>query len=344
MIVLYLLAGLLGAGLAYQVLGLYLDARRFPPPGRMVDVGSCRLHLQEQGNGKPIVVLEAGIASTSLAWALVQPRISEFTRVVSYDRAGLGWSDACKTPRNVETMVCELAALLENADIPPPYILVGHSFGGLLIRAYAYLRPHEVAGLVFIDPVCVSCWADYGANEMRRLRYGAQFSRRGALLARLGIVRAALTVLASGGRRLPKLIAKASASHATGVMSDLVGQVQKLPPAVWPMVRSHWSNAKCFRSMAAHLECLPEAARVVLRMPIPEAIPFLILSAANATAAELEEREALAQKNSRGGHLRIENTGHWIQLERPDAIVRAIHSLILGDTDKTPIDGARGGE
>ena len=160
----------MGAGLAYQALGLYFDARRYPPPGRVVDIGSCRLHLYEQGSGKPAVVLESGIASSSLAWALVQPRVAEFTRVVSYDRAGLGWSRASKQPRKMETMLSELAALLENANIPPPYILVGHSFGGLLIRAYAYLRPQEVAGLVLVDPVCVSSWADCTPNEMRRLR------------------------------------------------------------------------------------------------------------------------------------------------------------------------------
>jgi pimeloyl-ACP methyl ester carboxylesterase len=290
------------------------------------------------------VVLESGIASTSLAWALVQPRIAEFTRVVSYDRAGLGWSARCQAPRQVETMISELATLLGSANIPPPYILVGHSFGGLLIRAFAHLRPQEVAGLVFVDPVCVSCWAHCAPNEMRRLRYGAQFSRRGALLARLGIVRAALAMLAAGGRRLPKLIAKASAPHATGVMSDLVGQVQKLPPALWPIVRSHWSNSKCFRSMAAHLECLPGAARTVLQMPIPEEVPFLILSASNAKAAELEERDGLAQKNSRGSHLKIENAGHWIQLERPDAVIDAVRTLISRDSDKTLIDGAKGWE
>jgi pimeloyl-ACP methyl ester carboxylesterase len=195
-----------------------------------------------------------------------------------------------------------------------------------------------------VDPVCVSCWAQCARNELRRLRYGAQFSRRGALLARLGIVRAALAMLASGGRRLPKLIAKASAPHATGVMSDLVGQVQKLPPALWPMVRSHWSNSKCFVSMAAHLECLPEAAREVLGMKIPEGIPFVILSASNATAAELKERDALARENSGGQHLKIENTGHWMQLERPEAVVDAIHSLVSGDKSKTLIDGARGWE
>lgn len=331
MIILYLVAALVVAGLTYQALGLYLDARRFPALGRMIDIGRCRLHLYEQGTGEPIVILESGIASTSLAWALVQPRIAEFARVASYDRAGLGWSSDCKAPRNLESMVSELTALLQAANLAPPYILAGHSFGGLLIRAYAYLRPKEVAGLVFVDPVCVSCWACCGAYELRRLNYGALFSRRGAVLARFGIVRAALAILALGGRRLPKLIARASAPRAAGdLMSNLVGQVQKLPPALWPMVRSHWSNPKCFRSMAAHLEALPDAARAVLAMPIPEKIPFLILSASNATPAELEERDMLVEKHATARHLRIEKTGHWIQLERPDAVISAVRELISG--------------
>lgn len=345
MLFLYLLAALLGAGLAYQSLGLYLDARRMPPPGRIFDIGSSRLHLFEQGTGEPAVILESGIASTSLAWALVQPEIAKFARVASYDRAGLGWSSDCRTPRSVEAMVSELAALLKAAQLAPPYLLVGHSFGGLLIRAYTHLHPREVAGLVFIDPVCLSCWADSSPYDKRRIHYGAQFSRRGALLARFGVVRAALALLASGGRRLPKLIARLSAPRAAStVMSNLVGQVQKLPPAVWPMIRSHWSNSKCFRGMAAHLECLPAAARTVLRMPIPREIPFIILSASNATPAELEERDALARETANGRHLITENSGHWIQLERPEVVIGAVRELVRDFPSNSPIDGARGRE
>src|SRR5579863_7674751 len=112
MMILYLLAGLIGAGLIYQAFGQFFDTRRFPPPGRVIDIGPFALHLHEQGSGRPVAILESGIASTSLAWALVQPRIAEFTRVVSYDRAGLGWSGECKRARKVEQMASDLATLL----------------------------------------------------------------------------------------------------------------------------------------------------------------------------------------------------------------------------------------
>lgn len=343
--VVYFLAALLGAGLLYQALGRHSDRRRFPPLGRILDIGACRLHLHEQGAAEPVVVLESGIASTSLAWALVQPRIAEFARVLSYDRAGLGWSSTCRAPRTLEGMVSELAALLRAANIPPPYVLVGHSFGGLLIRAFAFLHPDEVAGLVFVDPVCVSCWANTTPHDLRRLSYGAKFSRRGAWLARFGVVRAALAMLAAGSRSLPKLIARASAPGAAGnLMTNLVGQVRKLPPELWPMIRCHWSDPKCFQSMAAHLASLPAAARAAIAMPVPASIPLVILSAENATPAEIAERQALVRENPMSRHLRVENTGHWIHLERPDAVIGAVRELASNFLRERLIDGARGRE
>src|SRR5579859_6658823 len=118
---------------------------RYPPPGRMLDVGGRRLHVYETGQGSPTVLLEAGIAATSLSWRPVQDAIARFARVASYDRAGLGWSDAAST-LTLNQQVDDLHALL--AELPPPYILVGHSFGGLIIRAYASRYPSETAGLV----------------------------------------------------------------------------------------------------------------------------------------------------------------------------------------------------
>ena len=328
MIIVYILAGLLGLGVIYQALSSYIDARRLPPLGRVVDVGACRLHVYEQGTGGPVVVLESGIAASSISWALVQPKVAEFARAASYDRAGLGWSGKCVTPRTMEQMVSELSALLVTAKLQPPYILAGHSFGGLLIRGYAHLRPGEVAGLVFVDPVSINHWGRCDPNEIRRLEAGARLSRRGAFLAQFGVVRAALAVLAAGGRRVPALIARASARRATGLMSNMVGQIQKLPPVFWPMVRSHWSNPKSFRAMAAHLECLPGSARAALEMPISASIPFIILSASTATPAELQERDWWTQENQRARHVVIEDTGHWLQLERPDAVVSAIRELV----------------
>jgi pimeloyl-ACP methyl ester carboxylesterase len=326
-ILLCIVGALLGAALSYQALSSYIDARRFPPLGRLVDTGSCHLHLHQAGTGGPVVVLESGIAATSISWALVQGQVAEFTQVASYDRAGLGWSGQCARLPTVKQMVSELATLLAKAELPPPYILVGHSFGGLIIRAYAHLRPAEVAGLVFVDPVSLRFWSGCAPNDLERLRTGATLSRRGAFLARFGIVRAALAVLAAGGRRVPGFIARASARRATGLISNIVGQMQKLPPMYLPMIRSHWSGTKPFRALAAYLECLPASARAALYMQVPTTIPFVILSAASATPAELQERDAWTRQRQHARHTVIENTGHWLQLERPDVVADAIREL-----------------
>src|SRR5437016_1624633 len=120
------------------------DRRRLQPPGRLIrtkDDGA--LYLQEQGQGSPTVLLESGLAASSLSWALVQPHVAEFAHVCSYDRAGFGWSCPSATSRTVENITSELNALLKNAGLRPPYILVGHSFGGLLVRAFAHLHPDD---------------------------------------------------------------------------------------------------------------------------------------------------------------------------------------------------------
>jgi pimeloyl-ACP methyl ester carboxylesterase len=323
-ILLALLLGLLAAGIAYQAIGSYYDTRRFPAPGRFINVGRCSLHIHQQGTGQPAVVLEAGIAGSSLGWALVQPKLAAFTTVCSYDRAGLGWSGGCSLPRTVQQMASELKTLLSRADLPGPYILVGHSFGGLLIRAYANLMPDDVAGLVFVDPVSLDHWVNCEPGEKRRLRLGARLSRRGAILARAGIVRAALTALASGGKHFPKLVARTTAGKATGFMERLIGEVRKLPPEVLPIVRAHWSRPKGFHAMAAYLESLPDCARIAAQMPIPPRIPSIILSASTATEHELNERDSWIRGLAFGRHARMEEGGHWLQLDQPDNVVAAV--------------------
>jgi pimeloyl-ACP methyl ester carboxylesterase len=327
-LLLAIIAGLFAAGISYQLLGTLRDRRRFIAPGRLIRVGPCRLHLHEQGAGDPAVVLESGIAGSSLSWAVVQPEIAKFTRVCSYDRAGLGWSEECLAPRTVAQMVSELNSLLQQDGISPPYVLVGHSFGGLLIRAYAHLRPEEVAGLVFVDPVSLEYWANCSAEEQQRLRLGARLSRRGAWLARLGVVRLTLAALVSGGRFFPKLLTRATAGQGTKVVENLLGEVQKLPQEVWPMICSHWSSPKCFHALASYLQVLPESARAALRMPIPPHIPFVILSASNARDEELKERESWVQQSRAGRHIRVERSGHWVQLEQPDLVVGAVREMV----------------
>ena len=121
-------------------------------PGTFVDVGSHRLHIHCTGRGSPAVVFESGLGSTSLDWVNVQPEVSRFTRACSYDRAGYGWSESGPEPRHADRIAGELDRLLVRADVPPPYVLVGHSFGGLAVRLFvARKEPRAVAGLVLVD-------------------------------------------------------------------------------------------------------------------------------------------------------------------------------------------------
>jgi pimeloyl-ACP methyl ester carboxylesterase len=125
--------------------------RRYAPAGQMVDVGGYRLHMHMEGEGRPKVVLDSGAGGFSLAWELVRPAIAKATRVVAYDRAGLGWSDPSPRPRTADVMAEELHALLTNGNVPGPYILVGHSLGGPVARQFAARHPGEIAGLVMVD-------------------------------------------------------------------------------------------------------------------------------------------------------------------------------------------------
>lgn len=123
-----------------------------PPPGRLIDIGGYRLQINCTGKGKPTAILLAGAGDFSFDWALVQPELSRSMRVCSYDRAGAAWSDLGPTPRTMRQEVYELRRLLQQAGVRGPYVLVGHSYGGLLARVYAESYPRDVAGMVLVDP------------------------------------------------------------------------------------------------------------------------------------------------------------------------------------------------
>lgn len=125
-----------------------------PPPGKLIDMGGWRLHLNctgEVSDSQPTVVLEAGVGDFSVEWSLVQPRVARFARACSYDRAGSAWSDLGPRPRTMHQIVWELHTLLEKAGERGPYLLVGHSWGGMLVQVYAMTYPADVAGMVLVD-------------------------------------------------------------------------------------------------------------------------------------------------------------------------------------------------
>jgi pimeloyl-ACP methyl ester carboxylesterase len=143
----------LGSATAIQQALTVRDRRRYPPPGLHVDVDGHPMHLQIRGpdSSGPTVVLEAGMGSFSPNWYWVQQELDGAVRSVAYDRAGLGWSRPSRRPRDAQTIAIELRDALREAGIEPPYVLAGHSFGGLPVRAFADLYPELTAGLVLVD-------------------------------------------------------------------------------------------------------------------------------------------------------------------------------------------------
>ena len=127
-------------------------------PGNKIDVGGYNLYIDCKGEGSPAVILESGLEGDVVTWKDVPPEVAKFTRVCRYDRAGLAHSDYGPMPRNAELTAQDLHTLLTKVDIAPPYILVGHSFGGLLIRRYAFDFPNEVAGMIFVDSLQEDWW------------------------------------------------------------------------------------------------------------------------------------------------------------------------------------------
>jgi pimeloyl-ACP methyl ester carboxylesterase len=142
---------LAASGATYEAIMTAGDAKRYPPPGQLVDVGGHRLHLHCVGEGSPTVVLDAGLGAFSLDWGAVQPEIATSTRVCAYDRAGLGWSEPGPLPRSPQQFADELHVLLTNADVEGPYVLAVHSISGKTARLFASQHPNDVAGMVFVD-------------------------------------------------------------------------------------------------------------------------------------------------------------------------------------------------
>jgi pimeloyl-ACP methyl ester carboxylesterase len=298
-----------------------------PPPGELIDVGGHRLHAVCRGDGRPAVILEAGIAASSLSWARVLPELAAFTRACAYDRAGLAWSEPATSPRTFARILDDLDALIGAVAVTPPVILVGHSFGSLIIRGFAARHPERVAGLVLVDPPME--WIVEGAPSRTRLLRGArQLSGVGALLARVGVVRAALSLLSSGRPGAPRLFVRIFGPTAARTLERLVGEVRKLPPDLHPVVQALWCQPKCFHAMRDYLAVLEIEAAVIAAAAPPRDIPVVVISGAHQAAAEVERHEQLAAASARGRHVIAAKGAHWIPFDEPEVIVGAVRTLL----------------
>lgn len=329
-----MVAGAAALGLVYQAIGTWRDARRIRPPGTMVAVGRTRYHVNVTGSGGPVVVLEAGIAASSLSWAIVQRELAQCTTVLSYDRGGLGWSDRVRAPRTPGRLAEELHALLAALALPPPYVLVGHSFGGLVVRAFAATYPRETAALVFCDALHPGEWSHPTPHQRRMVAGGVLFSRIGALLATFGVVRFALAMLSRGRATAGKAVLGAFGKGATTVVSRIVGEVAKIPPELRPLMRAQWSRPKAFLGMAAYLKTLRESSlEIAAAAPLSE-FPLVVLSAGRNDPPAMERQRELAQLCPGGRHLVLPECGHWVQLDAPSEVARAVRELVEQCRDK----------
>jgi pimeloyl-ACP methyl ester carboxylesterase len=275
------------------------------------------------------VVLEAGIAASSLTWSRVQPRIAQFSRVCSYDRAGLAWSESASTPRSMSALIEELRTLLDRTGEPPPYVLVGHSFGGLIIRAFARAYPTEIAGLVFVDPLHPEEWCDPLPEQRQMLRGGIFLSKVGAGLARLGVVRVCLTLLSGGSPAVPQRFSRLLGRRATALLERMVDEVQKLPAEALPAVQAHWSHPKAFRGMWQHLAAIPDCCAMVSNgADAFRDIPVVVFSAGARDPRWREADRRLANASASGRHIMSPKGGHWVHLDEPQLVVDAIHDVI----------------
>lgn len=338
MIFLWILLALAIAGIVFQMIGLARSSRQYLPPGRMIDVGGRRLHAICAGEGSPTVVLEAGIAASSLSWARVQREVATFTRVCAYDRAGLAWSDTAPHRPTLARVLDDLHALLTKGQIAAPYVLVGHSYGGFVVSAYAARHPEQVAGLVFVDMPAPGEWIQISRQQARLLWGGIHLSRLGGVLARVGLVRACLALLSGRAPAVPRHFVKVFGPTTSRTLERLVGEVRKLPPEMHPVVQALWCQPKCFRAMADYLSLLEETAAAVAHLTPPRDLPLVVISSYDQPAARIREHAAIARHSSRGRHIIAKRSGHWVQLDEPELVVTAIREVVEAARGMAPLN------
>ncbi len=318
-------AVLLFAGAIYQHLGSRRDRKRFTGSGRWVSVGrGCDLYLFASGAGEPTVVFESGIGATHLNWRHIQESTEPFAATVSYDRAGLGWSGRCQTARTPANVAAELHEMLRGAEIRPPFILVGHSFGGLVMRRFALLYPDEVAGVLLVDPMRCEEWPPLEPSKQSQLDMGKKLLRYAMPITQCGLARLAVTLLFCRAAKLSKQLAGAALPNGHHVLHRITTEVRKMPREIWPVVAAHWSRPAFYAGIRSHLQSIPDTVREMhIAEPI-RSIPVTVLTPANAPPLDQNQLAHI------GDNVRQEiatQSAHWIHLDEPGLVVDSIRAL-----------------
>jgi pimeloyl-ACP methyl ester carboxylesterase len=278
------------------------------------------------------VLFEAGIGATNLNWRHIQERVAQFTGTASYDRGGLGWSSPCQTARTPANIARELHDMLRCAGIKPPYVLVGHSFGGLVMRRYALLYPEDVAGMVLVDPMRCEEWPPLDPSKQSQLDLGRRLIRYAVPIARCGLARLAVTSLLCRSGRLSAQLAKATGTGGRHVLQRVTQEVSKMPRKVWPVVAAHWSRPGFYAGMREHIESIPATVKEMhAAEPIRE-IPVTVLTPGRSTPLTEEYLERI------GNCVRqviAPASAHWIHLDEPGLVIDAIRSMVAAAAAET---------
>lgn len=289
-------------------------ASQYPAPGKLVDVGGYRMHIHCIGEGNPTVVMEAGLNDFSLQWNAVHTEIGQFAKVCVYDRAGFGWSEASPHPRTVATMVNELHTLLQNADVEAPYVMVGHSFGGIVVREYAHQYPDEVTGMVLVD----------SAHEHHFVRIPAFATLTEAMASQFKLFASlnSFGIMALSPTQIP----------ARGLEGDALEQYRAL------LATTDYFNAAVIESSSflaeygngstRKLKSLDDLPLIVLTRGLPDFLPILSEQENkqyDATWHELQRE--LVGLSSNGKQIIAEQSGHYIQLDEPNLLIEAVREL-----------------
>lgn len=297
---------LAAAGFIYQNISEVRDRRFHPMPGRLVDIGGYKLHLNCQGQGSPAVILDSGLGDSFISWRKVQPQIARFTRVCSYDRAGVGYSDSSPRPRTSKDIAEELHTLLKNAAITGPIILVGHSMGGFNVRVFTSLYRDQVAGMVLVD----------ASHPDQENRFPAALKDM-----RASWLREAEFLEFTMPFGIPRLIALCDPD---------------------PVVRAADCNFNAAREAVAEMKGFPESAAQAAATGPFDDLPLVVLShdpekassdlpadlAKPTNAAWEKMQEELAGLSTRGKQTIAKNSAHYIQDDRPDVVIEAVRNVV----------------
>lgn len=327
LLLLCLVVALPGAGFLYEIIGAHRDRKRFTGGGRWVEIGRGQtLYVVEKGAGGPTVIFEAGIAATNLNWHHVQGTVARFTNTASYDRSGLGWSSPCRTARTPGNITVELHTMLQSAGIKPPYILVGHSFGGLVMRRYAATYPEDVAGVVLVDPMRCEEWPPLNPEKQSFVDRGKRLSGYAIPIARFGLARLAVTSLLCRSGRLSGHLAGAAGNGGRHVLQRVTEEVGKMPREVWPVVAAHWSRPGYYAGMQSHVAAVPLTVQEMQDAEPIREIPVMVLTPGKSTPLS---SQCLDKIGNNVRQVIAPASAHWIHLDEPELVIDSIREMVM---------------